>query len=162
MKRERSFFLPLHFAFQSTLASTIINFKQPNQTNVIPDNNQKHSDMKNEIRSHLENPRQLEKLYRTNKSIFKRDFSALYPELQGSALADFWNERLHYETNEKSPSNNRDLFVVVFAAAPCRHCGQATGYLIPERRAFLSPKYWFHPLSFSGSLLCLEEQAFRT
>ena len=51
--------------------------------------------MKDEILTHLNDPRQLEKLYRTNKVPFKREFSTLYPELKGNPLADFWNERLN-------------------------------------------------------------------
>jgi hypothetical protein len=80
------------------------------------ENNQTHKDMKNEIRIHLENPRQLEMLYRTNKSIFKKDFSALYPELRGNALAEFWNERLHYEADDTSRMTTKDLLFVIVAS----------------------------------------------
>jgi hypothetical protein len=54
--------------------------------------------MKDKILAHLEDPRQLEKLYRTNKVPFKRDFKTLYPDIRGNKLADFWNERLNYES----------------------------------------------------------------
>ena len=70
--------------------------------------------MKDEILSHLNDPGQLEKLYRNNKAPFKREFGALYPELKGNALADFWNERLNYESDEISwGSRNEFLFVVI-------------------------------------------------
>ncbi|NDK56596.1 DUF4153 domain-containing protein [Pontibacter fetidus] len=72
--------------------------------------------MKDEILSHLNEPAQLEKLYRRDKAPFKRAFSALYPELQGNALAEFWNERLNYETEEISWGTRSEFLFVVIAA----------------------------------------------
>jgi hypothetical protein len=72
--------------------------------------------MKDEILTHLNNPRQLEKMYRTNKVPFKRAFNTLYPELQGNTLADFWNERLNYESDEISWGSARELLFVIIAA----------------------------------------------
>ncbi|GGK70302.1 DUF4153 domain-containing protein [Rufibacter glacialis] len=70
--------------------------------------------MRDEILSNLQNPRQLEKLYRGNKTPFKREFSGLYPELKGNTLADYWHERLNYETDDISwGSRNELLFVAV-------------------------------------------------
>lgn len=70
--------------------------------------------MRNEILSNLHNPGQLEKLYRSNKVPFKREFSNIYPELKGNMLADYWNARLNYESDEISwGSRNEFLFVVV-------------------------------------------------
>ena len=72
--------------------------------------------MKEEILTHLNDPRTLEKLYRTNKLSFKREFSALYPELRGNTLADFWNVRLNYESDEISWGTRRELFFVIIAS----------------------------------------------
>lgn len=72
--------------------------------------------MKNEILAHLNEPGQLEKLYRTNKGPFKRAFSTLYPELKGNTLADFWNERLNYETEEIHWGSKKDLGFVIVAS----------------------------------------------
>lgn len=72
--------------------------------------------MRDEILIHLNNPGQLERLYRTNKAPFKRAFNALYPELRGNALADFWNERLNYETDELQWGTRRELLFVALAA----------------------------------------------
>ena len=72
--------------------------------------------MKDEILSHLDDPRQLEKLYRTNKLSFKREFSTLYPDLRGNALADFWNERLHFESDEINWGTRRELIIVLLAS----------------------------------------------
>ncbi|MGV3503200.1 MAG: hypothetical protein ACO1O1_05795 [Adhaeribacter sp.] len=72
--------------------------------------------MQNEIRTHLHDPRQLEKLYRSNRLPFKQAFAALYPELKGNTLADFWNERLHYESEEINWGTRRELLFVAVAA----------------------------------------------
>ena len=72
--------------------------------------------MKDEILTHLNDPRQLEKMYRTNKVPFKREFSTLYPELKGNTLADFWNERLNYESDEINWGTGRELLFVIIAS----------------------------------------------
>jgi hypothetical protein len=72
--------------------------------------------MKNDILAYLDNPRQLEKIYRTNKMPFKREFALLYPELKGNAIADFWNERLNYESDEINWSTGRELLFIILAA----------------------------------------------
>ena len=72
--------------------------------------------MKDEILAHLNNPRQLEKMYRSNKVPFKREFSTLYPELKGNTLADFWNERLNYESDEINWGTGRELLIVLVAS----------------------------------------------
>lgn len=72
--------------------------------------------MKDKILTHLNNPGQLEKMYRTNKISFKREFNTLYPELKGNAPADFWNERLNYENDEIDWGTGRELLLVIMAA----------------------------------------------
>jgi hypothetical protein len=72
--------------------------------------------MKDEILTHLNDPGQLEKLYRSNKGPFKREFSALYPELKGNTLADFWNERLLYDDADISWGTGRELVFVILAS----------------------------------------------
>ncbi len=72
--------------------------------------------MKDEILAYLNNPGQLEKLYRSNRAPFKRELSLLYPELKGNALADFWNERLHYESEEINWGTGRELLFVIMSS----------------------------------------------
>ena len=72
--------------------------------------------MKEEIRIHLSNPKQLEKMYRDNKLPFKRAFSSLYPELKGNAFADFWNERLNYENDDLSWGSHKELAFVIISS----------------------------------------------
>jgi hypothetical protein len=72
--------------------------------------------MKDEILANLSDPTQLEKLYRSNKLPFKQEFNKLYPELKGNTLADFWNERLNYESDEINWGSRKELLFVIIAA----------------------------------------------
>ena len=76
----------------------------------------KHNLMKDEILTHQNDFRQLEKMYRTNKVSFKREFTSLYPDLKGNTLADFWNERLNYESDEINWGTRRELLFVIIAS----------------------------------------------
>jgi len=69
--------------------------------------------MKEEIFTHIDNPAQLEKTYRANKPGFKRAFDVIYPELKGNALADFWHERLNYESDEINWGARGELLLVI-------------------------------------------------
>jgi hypothetical protein len=72
--------------------------------------------MKDDILAELDNPRELEKLYRSNKGAFKRAFLTLYPELKGHAFADCWNERLSYESDEINWGTRTELLFVIIAS----------------------------------------------
>jgi hypothetical protein len=72
--------------------------------------------MKDQILNHLNDARQLEKLYRANKVQFKREFIALPPELKLNSLGEFWQERLNYETEEINWGSRTDLTFVFLAA----------------------------------------------
>lgn len=72
--------------------------------------------MRELIQSNIDNPGQLEKLYRLNKADFKHEFSELYPQLKDNALADFWHERLNYESEAISWGSKNDLLFVVLAS----------------------------------------------
>lgn len=69
-----------------------------------------------DILTNIDNPRQLEKLYRDNKTAFKTQFNLLYPELTDNKLADYWNERLNYESSEISWGSNNELTFVIIAS----------------------------------------------
>ncbi|HEX8356367.1 MAG TPA: hypothetical protein VF610_03105 [Segetibacter sp.] len=72
--------------------------------------------MKEEILAFINDPQQLEKLYQTNKAPFKREFNLLYSDIKGTALADFWNERLNYESEDINWGTGSELLLVVIAA----------------------------------------------
>ncbi|MEZ4822312.1 MAG: hypothetical protein R2942_07770 [Ignavibacteria bacterium] len=65
---------------------------------------------KEDIVSNIENPKELEKLYRLNKSLFRNEFNSIYPGLQSNKLADFWNERLNYESKDISTGTSKNLY----------------------------------------------------
>jgi len=102
--------------------------------------------MKNEILSHLQDPRKLEQLYRGSKVSFKQAFNSIYPELKGQALADYWFERLNYETEDINWGNGRELaFILAVALAA------GIGAKIP---AMLNiPEDFFFPRNFSFLVL---------
>lgn len=72
--------------------------------------------MKEEIKANINNPKELEKLYRKNNTIFRREFNSLYPEINENKLADFWNERLNYESPDISRDSKSELLFVIFAS----------------------------------------------
>ncbi|MEO5890527.1 MAG: hypothetical protein ABIQ31_09755 [Ferruginibacter sp.] len=69
-----------------------------------------------ELLMKIENPKLLEKLYRENKAAFKTAFNLLYPELTDNKLADYWKERLNYESSEISWGSRKELTFVIIAA----------------------------------------------
>jgi hypothetical protein len=71
--------------------------------------------MKSEILSNLDNPAQLEWLYRQDKPGFKRAFEGLYPGLNDNTLISFWNERLNFRGEEAPPAGRKQLLLVLVA-----------------------------------------------
>lgn len=72
--------------------------------------------MRNDILNNLENPKELEKLYRTNKSSFKKEFNSIYPEIKDNKNVEFWNERLNYEAGEISWGTKDELLFVIITS----------------------------------------------
>ncbi|WP_373521523.1 hypothetical protein [Aquiflexum sp.] len=68
--------------------------------------------MHEEIITHIEDPAYLETLYRKNKSDFKKSFDRVYPEVQGNKLAEFWQERLSYESDSIFWGTKNELWLV--------------------------------------------------
>lgn len=71
---------------------------------------------RSEILTKIDNPRELEKLYQDSKMAFKTEFNLLYPELKDNKLADYWNERLNYESSEISWGSKNELIFVIIAS----------------------------------------------
>jgi hypothetical protein len=69
-----------------------------------------------QIKSSLDNPSQLEKLYRENKSAFKKDFNSIYNEIKENKTAQVWNERLNFESEEISWGTKNELIFVIFTS----------------------------------------------
>ncbi|MFN3998965.1 hypothetical protein [Algoriphagus sp.] len=72
--------------------------------------------MKESIQSIWDNPNQLEKYYRKNKSEFREEFGLLYPQLKGQVQAEFWHERLNYDSDRISWGSRSEWRFVIVAA----------------------------------------------
>jgi hypothetical protein len=72
--------------------------------------------MKADILHNLDNPKQLEKLYREDASSFKKEFNQIYPGQQDNPSLAFWNERLNYEATKPSWGSKTELVVVIVFA----------------------------------------------
>ena len=72
--------------------------------------------MQADILSNIDNPHQLEQLYRKNRSGFRQQFNTIYPELKGNKLADCWNARLNFEGEEVHWGTRTDVFVLILAS----------------------------------------------
>jgi hypothetical protein len=86
--------------------------------------------MKEIILNNLNNPGLLEKLYREDKSTFRREFNMLYSEISESAAAGFWYERLNYSREEISWGRKGEIMLVamlVFFAGLIAKLPQLTG-----------------------------------
>lgn len=72
--------------------------------------------VKEAIIHHIDDPKQLEKLYRKNKTVFQRVFNAVYPEIQIHASARVWNERLNFEQEDLYLGPKKEMLFVLLAA----------------------------------------------
>lgn len=72
--------------------------------------------MKKSIQTLWENPNLLEKHYRKNKSEFRQEFSLIYPQLKGQPLAEFWHERLNFDSDRISWGSRIEWNFVIVAA----------------------------------------------
>jgi len=72
--------------------------------------------MKNDIFIHLDNPKELERLYRQNKTQFKQSFLDVYPQIKDKPMAQFWKERLEDSREEIQFGSKKELIFVLIAA----------------------------------------------
>ena len=56
--------------------------------------------MKEAIIVRIDNPNELEKMYRINKTGFTQAFESAYSEIKENPIAQVWQERLHYKQDE--------------------------------------------------------------
>jgi len=72
--------------------------------------------MKQEILSNLDNPTELEHLYRGNKITFTKAFNTIYPEIKENSTAQIWHLRLNYPQDEIFWGKRNDLIFIFIAA----------------------------------------------
>ncbi len=92
--------------------------------------------MKTDILLNIDNPRHLEKLYRQNKSGFKQQFSMVYPELKENKIADFWNERLNYESEDVYWGTTMDITFVIIASILAGIIAKLPGFFHLDEESF--------------------------
>ncbi|WP_026952052.1 DUF4153 domain-containing protein [Algoriphagus mannitolivorans] len=94
--------------------------------------------MKEEIKSSLDSPAELERLYRKNKSAFQQNFTELYSQIQGQPAAEFWHERLNYESDSVSWGTTSEWRFVIVA-------GLIAGFLAKFPAIFSIEEEFFYP-----------------
>ena len=72
-----------------------------------------NSKMRDELLNNLDNPKQLEKLYRDNKVNFKKEFNQIYPEHQQNSNLSFWHERLNFEIEKQNLLAKNEIIIVI-------------------------------------------------
>jgi hypothetical protein len=73
--------------------------------------------MNESLQALLEQPAELEKRYRKNKSAFTKAFNELYPKIKGNPLAEAWHERLNYESDGVQWGTKADWLFILIAGA---------------------------------------------
>jgi hypothetical protein len=89
--------------------------------------------MENEIKININNPKQLEKLYREHKSAFTIAFNNVYQEITNEPAAQAWHERLNYKDEHLTWANKNEIIFIVVAAF--------VGGLIAKMPSFLGLEY---------------------
>lgn len=72
--------------------------------------------METVMRENLDRPGELEKLYRSDKKRFEQSFFAIYPDIAGSMMADYWKVRLefdHQSETERKVRKSDLLFLII-------------------------------------------------
>jgi hypothetical protein len=72
--------------------------------------------MENEIKININNPKQLEKLFRDHKTAFTIAFNNIYQEITNEPTAQAWNERLNYKDEQITWGSKNEIIFIVVAA----------------------------------------------
>ena len=89
--------------------------------------------MENEIKININNPKQLEKLYRNHNGAFTIAFNNIYQEITNEPAAQAWNERLNYKDEHLTWGSKNEIIFIVVAAF--------VGGLIAKMPSFLGLEY---------------------
>lgn len=107
--------------------------------------------MKDQILSHLEQPVELEKLYRKNKSEFKASFHAVYAQIQGKGSADFWYARLNYESESVQWGKASDWKFIVISAVLAWFLAKIPSFFSLDEEFFYPRNLGFLVFPFVGA-----------
>lgn len=95
--------------------------------------------MRNEILANINAPEELETLYRKNKSLFKREFSSLYPEVADNSIALCWKARLDHDRSGISWGSSNELGFVIIASLLAGTIAKVPEFL-PVKEDFFYPR----------------------
>lgn len=75
--------------------------------------------MKNKIKEHINNPQQLETLYRDDPKGFEKAFFEIYPEIANFEISEFWKTRLEFDKQKEGvvKINKNEILLLIFACA---------------------------------------------
>jgi len=68
--------------------------------------------MKNKILQNIDNPSELEHLYRLDKARFKKEFNNIYPDYKENQSFQFWNLRLNYSNDAIKVGSHKEFWLV--------------------------------------------------
>lgn len=85
--------------------------------------------METQIKENMDNPVQLEKLYRSDKKSFEKAFSEIYPEIAHHQITDFWKARLEPDPLSKSDVRRTDIYFLIVTCL-------ITGFLVKLPQVF--------------------------
>lgn len=87
--------------------------------------------METKIKNNIDNPEQLEKLYRADKKSFEQSFFDIYHEIADFKMADFWKARLEFDNQGESKSGVRksDVYFLIITCL-------VTGFLVKIPQLF--------------------------
>jgi nitrate reductase NapE component len=99
--------------------------------------------MENEIKININNPQQLEKLYRDNQSAFVLAFNTVYEEMKDTPSAQVWNERLNFTQENVTRINKNEIIFIVLATFVGGLIAKVPGFLGIEYDVYLSKNIGF-------------------
>ncbi len=85
--------------------------------------------METQIKENMDNPVQLEKLYRSDKKSFEKAFFEIYPEIAHHQIAGFWKARLEPDPLSESDVRRTDIYFLVVTCL-------ITGFLVKLPQVF--------------------------
>lgn len=72
--------------------------------------------MQDQILACIQQPSQLEALYRSDKAAFTKSFDQVFPQIETHPIAQVWQARLHYEQLNVSGASSAEWLVILFAS----------------------------------------------
>ena len=75
--------------------------------------------MKNKIKEHINNPRNLETLYQEDQKGFEKAFFEIYPEIANLEISEFWKTRLEFDNPKEGvvKINKNEILLLIIACA---------------------------------------------